>query len=66
MFQAKQFGEKRCMICGRQAKGMQVTFDDGTLNGFLCFKDIQKQAENRAEDPNEQPENGEPAVHEFG
>jgi hypothetical protein len=51
MFHATQFGEKKCMICGRQAKGLVVAMDDGSLNGFLCFKDIQKAAENRAEQP---------------
>lgn len=61
MFQAKQYGEKKCMICGKQTKGLVVAFDDGSLNGFLCFKDIMKAAEHRAEEQQQaNPANGQP------
>jgi len=61
MFNAKKFGEQRCMICGKETKGLVVAFDDGSLNGFMCFKDMAKQAENRAEQQ-EQPQNGQPVT----
>jgi len=59
MFHATKPGTRKCIMCGKEAKGLVVKFDDGTLNGHLCFKDIQKATENREEET-AAPENGRP------
>ena len=42
MVTIKSYGSRECIWCGREKEGVEVTTDDKSFVGWLCFSDLKR------------------------
>lgn len=42
MVTIKSYGESTCIWCSKEKEGVEVTTDDRSFVGFLCFPDLKR------------------------
>ena len=42
MVTIKSYGSRECIWCGREKEGVELTTDDKSFVGWLCFADLKR------------------------